>query len=47
MTRIVVYDTETTGLPLQNAHSALADVHGCMAVWFAIQYLQASERAAA
>jgi len=36
-----------TGKPLQNAHSALADVHGCMAVWFAIQDLQASERAAA
>lgn len=36
-----------TGKPLLNAHSALADVHGCMEVWFAIQDLQARERAAA
>lgn len=33
-----------TGKPLENAHSALADVHGCMAVWFAIQDLQAQQR---
>ena len=26
-----------TGKPLENAHSAMADVKGCMAVWFAIQ----------
>lgn len=36
-----------TGKPLENAHSALADVHGCMAVWFAIRDLQAQQRAAA
>lgn len=36
-----------TGKPLENAHSALADVHGCMAVWFAIQDQQAQQRAAA
>lgn len=35
-----------TGKPLENAHSALADVHGCMAVWFAIQALQAQLAAA-
>lgn len=29
-----------TGRELENAHSALADVHGCMAVWFGIQDLQ-------
>lgn len=36
-----------TGKPLENAHSALADVHGCMAVFFAIQDLQAQQRVAA
>lgn len=36
-----------TGLPLENAHSALADVHGCMAVWFALRDLQAQQQAAA
>lgn len=35
-----------TGKPLENAHSALADVHGCMAVWFGIQDLQAQRAAA-
>lgn len=35
-----------TGRELQNAHSALADVHGCMAVWFGIQDLQAQLAAA-
>jgi len=29
-----------TGKKLENAHSALADVHGCMAVWFGVQDLQ-------
>lgn len=29
-----------TGKPLENAHSAMADVQGCMAVWFAIKDLQ-------
>lgn len=29
-----------TGKPLENAHSAMADVLGCMAVYFAIQDLQ-------
>jgi len=28
------------GRPLENAHSAMADVQGCMAVYFAIQDLQ-------
>lgn len=36
-----------TGRPLENAHSALADVHGCMDVWFAIRAQQAQQRAAA
>lgn len=36
-----------TGRPLENAHSALADVHGCMAVYFAIQDQLAQQRAAA
>ena len=36
-----------TGQELRNAHSALADVHGCIAVWFSIQDLQAQQRAAA
>jgi len=36
-----------TGRPLENAHSALADVHGCMDVWFAIRAEQARARAAA
>jgi DNA polymerase III subunit epsilon len=35
-----------TGRPLENAHSALADVHGCMAVYFAVQDLQAQRAAA-
>ena len=29
-----------TGKPLENAHSAMADVQGCMAVFFAIQDLE-------
>lgn len=29
-----------TGKPLENAHSAMADVQGCMAVYFAIQDCQ-------
>lgn len=35
-----------TGKPLENAHSAMADVQGCMAVYFAIQDLQAQPVAA-
>ena len=29
-----------TGKPLENAHSAMADVQGCMAVYFAVQDLE-------
>lgn len=35
------------GRPLENAHSAMADVQGCMAVYFAIQDYQATAQAAA
>jgi DNA polymerase III subunit epsilon len=34
-----------TGKKLENAHSALADVHGCMAVWFGVQDLLQQEAA--
>ncbi|CAM4091584.1 Exonuclease domain-containing protein [Bordetella tumbae] len=34
-----------TGKPLENAHSAMTDVKGCMDVYFAIQDLQAAEAA--
>lgn len=36
-----------TGQPMQNAHSALADVQACMAVWFAIQDQQQPQAIAA
>lgn len=32
-----------TGKPLENAHSAMADVEGCMAVYFGVQDYQAKE----
>lgn len=35
-----------TGKPLENAHSAMADVKGCMAVYFAIQDMNREELAA-
>ena len=35
-----------TGKPLENAHSAMADVQNCMAVYFAIQDLQRERLAA-
>lgn len=36
-----------TGKPLENAHSAMADVLGCMEVWFAINHGQAAAGSAA
>lgn len=35
-----------TGKPLENAHSAMADVQGCMAVYFAIQDMEKAKAVA-
>ena len=35
-----------TGRDIENAHSALPDVHGCMAVWFGIQDMERAAVAA-